>query len=421
MIALAKWADQHSLPGDPEDAFYALSVLYMAQEIARTCGFGAAPIAQALRQTRAGEWKQTKNALLSVAVRHNGGIGDYMRFVTRASSAAAVVGVVREAMPGFMERVQDISQRILEDVEIRNDEATLLETYLEVSRRAAQRALGGDGVPGRGVEGWSQIERGLGDAIGIYGSLKTFRELAERWHHRNHELASRLKDVPLHLEWSPFLGEASWQEKGITFREQHSNTSLTELGLSQNHCVGSYASVVMAATPEEASLIFTIEQDGKVLSTIEMGVGTIDSRQVDRLFCDIRQNQAAGNTTPCKLAQEAASELAERLRKLPKTRFESYVQNVSAGVGLKAKLMRTIEKTDANVTRFDLPEKTAEVLDPVLPKPLRGGKILDLAMLTPDCMEFLLEDLRSTWEQVQSRDAEITSEEAGLEEESLSM
>lgn len=417
ILSLSLMVESRSLPTSGPEAIDALSTVQVAHSIAQDAGFGLAPMARVIGRIQPGEWAQAKEAMKSLALKYRNRVGDYLRFITHTASAAAAVSVVRDTMPGVVQRIEQISHQVLEDEPVRDDEAALLDTYLPMIRSAVMLANGGNGLPGRGVPNRAETSCSLGVAVGQFGSLKTFGELSERWHHRNQELSSRLKDIPMHLEWPPFMGEASWPEKGITFREICSNTSLTELGAQQNHCVGSYASVVMAATAEEARLIFTIEKDGTVLSTAEMALGTLPSPSIDRLFCDISQNQAANNSTPCELAQAAATRLAEMLRKLPKARFKAYVDGISASAGLKAALMSTIEFTDANIVRSDLPQVTVEVLDPLLPKPLRQGAIFDLIKLTPESLASQLQPLRDVWGAVQSRDAELAVGERQLEPE----
>ena len=384
ILQMAEMIATADLPESPDGTARGIRELRAASTQAKSLDLGLAPFAREFRKLRAADWADFELPQATPGDR------DYLSFISEATVSAAMVGAIRDDLPGVMERLEEISLRILDDAEVRPQERNLMVAFLSVSDRRPDAA---------------RVPR----AIGRHVSLKTLRELSRRWHHQTDEISSRLTDVRSHLEWTPLLGLLPAAEKGITLREICSNTGLKDLGKAEEHCVGSYASTVMNARNDQASLIFTVEREAEILSTLELRVELSIRRSNRALSASVVQNMARRNSAPCAEALAAGDHLARAVAKLPPERFEGYVRGIAATAGLKADLVRVITTSSANLLSASLPETVIATLDPVLPKPLRGGALLACVEFRPAEREAFLWPIGKAW-------AKLLAAEARLEE-----
>jgi hypothetical protein len=122
-------------------------------------------------------------------------------------------------------------------------------------------------------------------------------------------------------------------------------------GRKEGHCVGGYVSNVLDARLRDATLIFSIEKNGKVLSTLELSVG-LDSRRYkadendenapdifrEVLSASIVQNRAKRNGTPCQEAQDIAEKLRKHIETLDPELFKAYVSDMQSSREIQRKV-----------------------------------------------------------------------------------
>lgn len=168
---------------------------------------------------------------------------------------------------------------------------------------------------------------------------KEVLELSERYHRNIARYEDMLNVVSTKASWKPLIGKLELMN-GYTARELTSEEELKSQGLSQNHCVGGYGGRIMRVnSPERGQcVIFSIERDGEVKSTLEIncGVKTVKLKdpatkaQVEKIVISVdkQQNQSYGNSTPSDETEAACRELMDSISRGDPEMFNDYCQNM---------------------------------------------------------------------------------------------
>lgn len=100
--------------------------------------------------------------------------------------------------------------------------------------------------------------------------------------------------------WSTLIGR--FEHEGIVCRELNTREDLISQGEKEGHCVGGYTSSVLNINNGWANLIFSIEKDEEILSTLSILIN-------DKMEARVSQNYAKYNTEPSEEAVITAANL----------------------------------------------------------------------------------------------------------------
>ena len=201
-----------------------------------------------------------------------------------------------------------------------------------------------------------------------YG-LKQLENASRSWHRSIHNISDLLR-VEDDTYWSSLLGNFESGDK-ITVRELTSSHDLKVQGIMENHCVGGYTSEILcAAALPDFSLIFSIEKEGQILSTVQVKCTQGNNDQYD---FHISQNNAKSNTAPCREAIEVATQILEKLRALPPARLERYRRSMASTQNnmQTSKVSDLGVVCDYDVTSAGFKEKAWDTLSTHLPRKFR--------------------------------------------------
>lgn len=150
----------------------------------------------------------------------------------------------------------------------------------------------------------------------------------ERWHRNLGTYNDELDLAAPKISWTGFLGTVPVGK--VHARELLSVSELKSQGAAENHCVGGYLNSVLGQSWRGGhSLIFSLEKDDKVLSTIEIQVIAREEQGKAVFEVHIQQNHAKRNTAPTKEAQKAGEALAGQIRKsLNKEKWSAYLTGI---------------------------------------------------------------------------------------------
>lgn len=233
--------------------------------------------------------------------------------------------------------------------------------------------------------------------IGEGHSLKSLREAQVRWHHVRQTFENEVMTNQDPLSWGALAGEVDLGD--VRAIELTSSAALDRQGGEEKHCVATYTATVMGATSKGASLIFSIEEGDRILSTIEIIVkqSQWDKKQLD---WKINQNKARGNAEAGPVALEAGERLLKILSNLPLKKVISYLTGMQHNTTqIRDSLALATTRAGGDIVNSDLPERIMATYEDVLPKNLRGigseGLLRELSRLVEADVSQQLEKITS--------------------------
>lgn len=356
-VRAAKRLRADQVPDTPEETVDMLTYVRESDRIRDGLNLSEAPFLRHLRRVppaSAGEgvWARAgKNLQGQVNEQET---SDYLGTLSRTMVTAILIDRVRDRID--MGRLARAARRLREKAEPEMTEALHLRGFVDglTRERNAMRSVQGAMVR----------------LIGEGHSLKSLREAQVRWHHVQQTLEMGVMSPGSELSWSPLIGEVGFGP--VRAVELTSSAALERQGRRESHCVGGYTGTVMGATSERASLIFSLERDGEVLSTVEMSasINPWDKREIR---WKVLQNKAARNADPGPEAEAAAEALREHLATLPKKRVRAYLSGIAANATqLRDGLAKLTAELGGDVVSRDLPEQALTTYAEVMPKTLRG-------------------------------------------------
>ena len=156
---------------------------------------------------------------------------------------------------------------------------------------------------------------------------------SERYHRNIARYEDRLDTVSSEQTW-PGLFDTLDFGNGCVARELTSAQALRIQGKIENHCVGGYLSRVISGEnlDRKFTLVFSIEKNDSILATAEIECLrqdiAEDGNRTSRLQADVSQNQASGNTKPCKDADRIAGRIVERLGSIDFNTCQAYLDGL---------------------------------------------------------------------------------------------
>ena len=187
-----------------------------------------------------------------------------------------------------------------------------------------------------------------------YFSTRELLDLDQRYHRNIARYEDRLDIITMKRDWPGMLGTIDLGN-GCIARELTSSADLKIQGRAEDHCVGGYVSRILSSRAHsmgQATMIFSIEQDGQILSTAEIKCfrefpesgnpeqlhteicqnnahGTIaESDNPGQLRTEVAQNNARSNTSPSRVAEDLAKQVAARLQQAGPKVFQNYLDGL---------------------------------------------------------------------------------------------
>ena len=228
--------------------------------------------------------------------------------------------------------------------------------------------------------------------IAIRSGFKA-RELldwSDRYHRNITRYEDRLVTIDLEQDWPGISGTIKCDNDHIA-RELTSSMALRIQGRTENHCIGGYLPSVLKGEnnlSREIILIFSIEKNGKILSTAEIGCIRESCHSIDsetgrktktfQIKARVIENLARSNKEPSRDAVRIANQVAKQLEQIKPDTWKSYLDGLEHS---RAEQDR-ISGIDAQIRNcgfdpFDraMMERVWAELKPGLPRSLRRVKL----------------------------------------------
>ena len=187
-----------------------------------------------------------------------------------------------------------------------------------------------------------------------YFSVRELLDLDQRYHRNITRYEDRLDIVTVERNWSGMLGTIDL-DNGCIARELTSSRALKIQGRVEDHCVGGYVSRILNRKDHsrgQATMIFSIEQNGQILSTAEINCfrefpesdnpeqlrmevcrnkahdTIVESDNPEQLQTEVCQNKARSNKSPSRMARDLAKQVAVRLQQAGPKAFQTYLDRL---------------------------------------------------------------------------------------------
>ena len=350
---------------------------------------------KALRQAPLEEWPSVCENLRSVPSE----TADFKKSLTGAVGNAIAVHLLRSHAPEVFKVVNEVAPRIIDGEELESDiEMRAVQSFCETLDQTAYN---------RGF-----LRSAVDEVLGENFSLKKFREYSERWHHNQGRMREVAMSIPAEVSWEPMVGKAA--AGGVSFRELCSNRDLEKQGRAQNNCVGGYTDVLIKATKDNIDLIFSVEEDGEILSTVR-----VEARlgwQEKNYSWSVGEHSAHSNNTPCAKARTAVKALIAQLEQIPARQVAAYGRSMMRKEGLPQRVAKIMQSQGANVFDPDLPEKLLAAHESVLPKRLRGLSPSEwIGVVAAMNVDLDLSEITSKFEKMEQQFLELKQKEESYE------
>jgi len=356
-VQAAKAVSAAQIPEDVGGIAKMLWAFRVANEISSRIQMSFAPFQRLLRRVGVDDWEKAGNALSEQIAPQE--CKDYLDAASKVLSTSLLLRVLKD-QPGIdMKRLASSAEKLWKKDTLAAEDATYLNRFLDGMERARYPLMSG-------LQG--AVRSVLSEAM----TLKDLRELQTRWHHVRGTFDHKVMATSEPVSWAPLVGHFDLAE-GVSARELASSTDLEAQGDQERHCVSGYASVVLAGRRGGASVIFSLEREGKTLSTVEIKIQLEETRRRQfEVSAVVVQNKAKRNATPCVAAQHSGRRLASEIRDLPVSQIQAYLQGVeSNGATLKERLDRAILSFGVNITNPQMAEIAVDTYREVFPKSLR--------------------------------------------------
>ena len=169
------------------------------------------------------------------------------------------------------------------------------------------------------------------EIISTYG-IRDLLNLSDRYHRNIHRYEDQLDMISVNHDWPSMLGILDLGN-GCIARELTSVKSLKTQGRLQNHCVGGYASCVLDgdrySDKNDAIMIFSVEKDDEILSTIEIHCELRQEKSRTYLNAWVGQNSGYKNSDPSKTAIAMGKQIAGQIKLIAPNVFASYLDGLA--------------------------------------------------------------------------------------------
>ena len=310
-------------------------------------------IARAFRGAAVTKWPQIIETIRAIPRTAT----DFTTMIGIALEGAITTAIARRHAPESLAACEEIIPRVVggESLDGLSDScAEAAERYCDALLAAGRQR--------------SALQSACKKIVAEHFSLKRFREFSDRWHHQQAAMREAAMSVKADLNWDPLVGSVALG--ALSARELCSNRELEKQGRVQNNCVGGYTDVLIGSNKAKVELIFALEDDTAVHSTIRV----VASRQHGRKGYDwyIGEHAAHSNNAPSAVARKSAADLLEHLGALPADSIAAYGQRMARTEGLPSKIAKAMENSRGNVFDARAPEKLLGAYASVLPRQLRS-------------------------------------------------
>ena len=220
--------------------------------------------------------------------------------------------------------------------------------------------------------------------------IKELLDWSDRYHHNIARYEDRLVTIDMEQDWPGISGTIKCGH-GHVARELTSSMALKTQGRMENHCVGGYLPSVLEGEnnlSKEIILIFSIEKNGKILSTVEIGCFRESCHFIDsetgrktktfQIKARVIENLAHSNKAPSRDAVRIANQVTKQLEQNKPDAWKSYLDGLEHS---RAEQDR-ISGIDSQIRNcgfdpFDraMMERVWAELKPALPRALRRVKL----------------------------------------------
>lgn len=358
-IEAAKIIRADQIPESPEGAVEMLTYVSEAKRLRSALDLGKGPFQRHMSRVppaAAGEGAWGAACLHLRGQLPERETSDYLRSLSTALVTGLLVSRLRSRPEVEFDRFGRAARVLREKAEPDPEDAASLGAYVQEISKWDYQAR--------------SIRADMTELIGEEYTIKSLREAQVRWHHVRQAFENEVMTSREPLSWAPLLGELDLD--GVRAVELTSSAALDRQGRLERHCVGGYTGVVMGATSERASLIFSLEREGRILSTIELTV-TRSPWDPKNINWRISQNKAAENAEPDDVALRTGMRLRNALAELPKRQVRDYLIGIRTNAThIRDQLALATTRCGGDVVNPDLPERVLAAYAEVLPKTLRG-------------------------------------------------
>ena len=155
--------------------------------------------------------------------------------------------------------------------------------------------------------------------------IRDLLDFSDRYHRNIHRWEDRLTSISFQKNWPCLMGTVELED-GHVARELCSLKDIKAQGRAENHCVGGYMSRILDGNKwgEPASLIFSIEKNGNILSTAEIHCTESD----DGLQAWVKRNEGYENASPSDTASIMADQAALKITRIKPDTWHAYLDGL---------------------------------------------------------------------------------------------
>ncbi|MFX4300043.1 hypothetical protein [Pseudosulfitobacter pseudonitzschiae] len=360
MAEMARIVRPDQVPDSWSGLLQMFSKIDVLSGFSRSTGLGDTFVRRAIRTVSADQWQEFLPESKGGQYAFNNGISDYLKTTTGIMASAIVMEAVLSKDEKLLYGVSRAASDLLSSKDVSGDALDRLSRVSSFLARPDIESLR------------ESVKSEIKEIFGRSASLKELRERSTRWHHINQLLSSRVTSEGVDITWEPLVGKVDLSSS--TAIEMTSSTRLAEQGARENHCVGSYAGVILNPPYSGARALFSIEDGEDVLSTVEIEIGAQhDERGRRYLSARSIQHQAHSNTEPSMKAVTAVNDLIEALNLLPQEQLSGYISGIKSNPhGLRQKVGKQITLWGGNIYSDDFSSLGLAAYQDVIPRRLRG-------------------------------------------------
>ena len=200
--------------------------------------------------------------------------------------------------------------------------------------------------------------------------IRELLDLSDRYHRNIHRWEDRLTSISFQQNWPGLLGTVEL-ENGYVARELVSSIDLKAQGRAENHCVGGYMPTILKGNADSPTvLIFSIEKNGTILSTVE--INCVESE--DGLQAWVERNESYSNAIPSEYASVLAEHITLKATQVKPDAWHAYLDHlhsIRTEISQRSKNDRYTEACGFDPYDRNMLEQVWEELKSILPRAMR--------------------------------------------------
>lgn len=411
MLAASKMLTSGQIPDNAEDMARAIDLSNSFTRKCRSVGLGSEFAKKTIRRVNLEERNQTE-LISEFTVNYSHPLTDFLTQTANALSSAVIMNAFQNSGLFDFDVLSEAASDLFSGRDVDTSSADAMREFLDCFEEV-EAILNITKYYGNAKSDIPEpLKSSVIDLMGQSSSLKRLNERSERWHHTQAGIQGKVLDIDGSVEWKPLIGRLAVgdEQPGVYVRELHSSCDLKRQGDHEDHCVGSYASIILEGNAYKSKALFSIENEADVLSTVEIEITPDYSGGGGGNGYSFRnvQHMAASNRSPCEEAVRASEALVNGLHGLPRDEVKAYISGIQSNThDLAGRAAKALQKAGLNIYSADAGSNAMEAYRDVLPKKMRDLKIEDLTECLLEVRPDLVEVLNHAFEELEQKRSDV--------------